>query len=133
MPKSHTRRRPGGPDTDALDDSAAVLPVREAQLARGREISRMGWMVERPVLASSESEPTAPALLASWLAGYDPDDFYDEAFAGPGRPRPHYRPLARTLGSLTAREVGERRLRLGRGFMKQGVTFTVYKDDAGLE
>ncbi|HEY3111611.1 MAG TPA: circularly permuted type 2 ATP-grasp protein [Chloroflexota bacterium] len=90
-------------------------------------------MVERPVLASSDSDPVAPALLASWLASYDPGDFYDEAFTAPGRPRPHYRPLVRTLGSLTAREVGERRLRLDRAFMNQGVTFTVYKDDAGIE
>ena len=84
----------------------------------------MGWMVERPVLASSDSDAMAPALLASLLASYDPGDFYDEAFAAPGRPRAHYRPLVRTLGSMTAREVGERRLRLDRAFMNQGVTFT---------
>src|SRR5207247_5634174 len=34
---------------------------------------------------------------------------------------------------MTAREVGDRRLRLDRAFMNQGVTFTVYKDDAGIE
>src|SRR5262245_3101043 len=93
----------------------------------------MGWMVERPVLASSEARAATPALLAGILDGYAPEEFYDEAFAAPGRPRAHYRTLVRTLGSMTAREVGERRLRLDRAFMNQGVTFTVYKDDAGIE
>src|SRR5262245_39019213 len=90
-------------------------------------------MVERPVLASSDPDEVAPALLASMLDAYDTGDFYDEAFSAPGRPRAHYRWLMRTLGSMTAREVGERRLRLDRAFMNQGVTFTVYKDDAGIE
>jgi uncharacterized circularly permuted ATP-grasp superfamily protein len=90
-------------------------------------------MVERPVLASSDADEMGPALLASVLDRYDPGDFYDEAFRGAGLPRPHYRPLVRTLGPMTAREVGERRMRLDRAFMNQGVTFTVYKDDAGIE
>jgi uncharacterized circularly permuted ATP-grasp superfamily protein len=90
-------------------------------------------MVERPVLASSDADEPASDLLAGLLEGYEPGDFYDEAFDAPGRPRAHYRPLVRTLGSMSSQEVGERRLRLDRAFMNQGVTFTVYKDDAGIE
>ena len=77
----------------------------------------------------------APILegLADALESYPPGDFYDEMFDGPGSVRAHYRPLMRTLGAISSSEVRERRARLDQAFMNQGVTFTVYKDDAGIE
>jgi len=91
-------------------------------------------MIERPL-------PTAAARLSdlpgdgldALLTRYQQGDFYDEMFAVDGQIRPHYRPLARTLANLSAADVRERRARLEQAFMNQGVTFTVYKDDAGIE
>jgi uncharacterized circularly permuted ATP-grasp superfamily protein len=58
---------------------------------------------------------------------------YDEMFAGPGEPRPHYRPLFDRLAGLDAADL-ERRDRLADGLMRtQGITFTVYGRGRGVE
>src|SRR5688500_9756212 len=91
-----------------------------------RLFSRMqSRMLERPPLASQ--------TLASAFQAYEPGAFYDEAFAAPGEPRAHYRALLNTLSSTLWCELHDRRSRLEQAFMNQGVTFTVYKDDAGIE
>jgi uncharacterized circularly permuted ATP-grasp superfamily protein len=95
----------------------------------------MGLMIEPPVSDSTDADQgdQTASLVAQMLERYEPGDFYDEALAEPGAARAHYQPLFRTLGALSAEDVRERRLRLDRAFMNQGVTFTVYKDDAGIE
>src|SRR5437764_13980757 len=92
-------------------------------------------MIERPVPASTDADQgdQTASLVAQMLGRYEPGDFYDEALIGPRVARAHYQPLFRTLGAMSAEDVRERRLRLDRAFMNQGVTFTVYKDDAGIE
>src|SRR6476660_3140117 len=91
-------------------------------------------MIERPAVVSTNGDETSsPRLLGELFESYDPGEFYDEAFAATGKARPHYRPLLRTLGAMSGSDVRERRARLDRAFMNQGVTFTVYKDDAGIE
>jgi len=58
---------------------------------------------------------------------------YDETFARPGEPRPHYLPLVSALESFTQAEI-ERRERLQRlSLIDQGVTFTVYGEKEGIE
>ncbi|HYB44736.1 MAG TPA: circularly permuted type 2 ATP-grasp protein [Candidatus Methylomirabilis sp.] len=58
---------------------------------------------------------------------------YDEVFEEAGRPRPHYAHLLSILESFTAEDV-ERRERLQRlALMNQGITFTVYGEEEGLE
>src|SRR5437588_7269549 len=58
---------------------------------------------------------------------------YDEMFAGPDGPRPHYRPLFDRLAGLDAADL-ERRDRLADGLMRtQGITFTVYGRGRGVE
>ncbi len=58
---------------------------------------------------------------------------YDETFARPGEPRPHYLPLVSALESFTQSEI-ERRERLQRlSLIDQGVTFTVYGEKEGIE
>jgi len=64
---------------------------------------------------------------------YTLDGFYDEMFAAPQTPRPHYRSLYATLDSLNAREFTQRALMAEISLMNQGVTFTVYGDGQGLE
>jgi uncharacterized circularly permuted ATP-grasp superfamily protein len=58
---------------------------------------------------------------------------YDELFEAEGRPRPHYAPLISILESFTKEDI-ERRERLQRlSLMNQGITFTVYGEEEGLE
>jgi uncharacterized circularly permuted ATP-grasp superfamily protein len=70
-----------------------------------------------------------PILNGSYTTG----GFYDEMFAGPGQVRPHYRALAEHLSRLTVGEFDERRREADASFLHQGITFTVYSGDQGLE
>lgn len=65
--------------------------------------------------------------------GYATDGFYDEMFAADGAPRPHYAPLLSRMRELTQDNIAERQRLADLSFMQQGVTFTVYGDDAGTE
>ena len=64
---------------------------------------------------------------------YTLDGFYDEMFESAGVPRPHYRSLHATLESLSARDFRQRAQMAEMSMLNQGVTFTVYGDDQGLE
>jgi uncharacterized circularly permuted ATP-grasp superfamily protein len=64
---------------------------------------------------------------------YDPGAFFDEMFEAPGRPRPHYRALAEQLSALSVDEFEERRHRVDVSFLNQGIGFTVYGQEEGLE
>ena len=65
--------------------------------------------------------------------GYDLGGFFDEMFEAPDRPRPHYRALAEHLAGLTAEEFEERRQTVDAAFVNQGIGFTVYGQEDGLE
>jgi uncharacterized circularly permuted ATP-grasp superfamily protein len=71
-----------------------------------------------------------PAALTD---AYDPKHFFDEMFAGPGEPRPHYRVLHQHLASLSAGTFEERRRAADMLFLYQGITFTVYSEQEGIE
>jgi uncharacterized circularly permuted ATP-grasp superfamily protein len=79
-----------------------------------------------------DSSPPAPAvgLLAE---AYPLDDFYDEMFTASGRPRAHYRALAKYLAELKPEEFEERRQAVDASFVNQGIGFTVYGQEDGLE
>jgi uncharacterized circularly permuted ATP-grasp superfamily protein len=64
---------------------------------------------------------------------YDPGAFFDEMFEAPGVPRPHYRALAEQLSALSADEFEERRHGVDLSFLNQGIGFTVYGQEEGLE
>jgi uncharacterized circularly permuted ATP-grasp superfamily protein len=64
---------------------------------------------------------------------YSLDGFFDEMFAAPGEPRAHYRALYERLTSLSAADLDERRRAADISFLYQGITFTVYNEDAGIE
>jgi uncharacterized circularly permuted ATP-grasp superfamily protein len=75
-----------------------------------------------------------PERHASILAKtYPLRDFYDEMFASPEETRPHYRLLREYLQTLTAEEFGERRRLVDTTFLNQGITFTVYGEEQGVE
>jgi uncharacterized circularly permuted ATP-grasp superfamily protein len=65
--------------------------------------------------------------------GYQPEDFFDEMFAAPGVPRPHYARLLERFAHLDREEFERKRAAVDLSFMRQGITFTVYNDEQGTE
>ena len=64
---------------------------------------------------------------------YEVDGLFDEMFARPSVPRPHYRAVAERLKGLGA-DAFARRVRMADlTFRNQGITFTVYNDQRGVE
>ena len=73
-------------------------------------------------------------MVASILSNpYDPAPFYDEMFSSPGEPRPHYKVLRDHLQTMTAEMFAERRRVADAAFLYQGITFTVYGQEQGIE
>src|SRR6266545_5515920 len=78
--------------------------------------------------------PTSSKTSVLTLEGrYEPGPFFDEMFEAPGLPRPHYRALADRLAALSVEEFEERRHAVDVSFLNQGIGFTVYGQDEGLE
>ena len=74
---------------------------------------------------TSESEP-------SLFDGYELTGF-DEMFAGPEEPRPHYAALYERLKHLGGGEIARRDRAADLMMRHQGITFTVYGRDQGVE
>ncbi len=72
---------------------------------------------------------TGPALFSQYELG----PAYDELFAHPGEARPHYQALYHHLQTLPAGELSRRQSAADLSFLQQGITFTVYSDNAGTE
>jgi uncharacterized circularly permuted ATP-grasp superfamily protein len=72
---------------------------------------------------------TAQCLLDS----YDLGDYYDEMFAAPGQPRPHYQKLAHCFQSIAAAALDRRQNQANSAFRTRGVTFAVYGSEEGTE
>ncbi|MBL9206938.1 MAG: circularly permuted type 2 ATP-grasp protein [Opitutaceae bacterium] len=72
--------------------------------------------------------------MSDLFHSYDHGRFYDEMFAGPGRPRPHYQRLFDRFGRMDSMsDLLERQRTADQTFVNRGVTFTVYSDTAGTE
>ena len=67
------------------------------------------------------------------FANYEVDGLFDEMFVQPGQPRAHYAPVASRLATLDVEAFNRRRRMADVTFRNQGITFTVYKDQAGVE
>lgn len=72
-------------------------------------------------------------LPASLFADYGIGAFYDEMFSGKDEPRGHYEKLYQSLGKMSASEFKARCELADLTLVNQGITFTVYGDDRGLE
>ncbi len=64
---------------------------------------------------------------------YSLDGFFDEMFADKGEVRPHYHALYQQLADMTAEGFDERRRAADASFLYQGITFTVYAEEKGVE
>jgi uncharacterized circularly permuted ATP-grasp superfamily protein len=72
----------------------------------------------------------APRVLDG---NYETHGFFDEMFAGPGEVRPHYRALFSQLAAQSSEEFAERQREAEASFLHQGITFTVYSEEQGIE
>ena len=66
------------------------------------------------------------------LAQYARPHTWDEMM-GPDAIREPYRSLLNAIGQLSVSQLQQKDLQAGELFMNQGITFTVYSDDAGIE
>jgi uncharacterized circularly permuted ATP-grasp superfamily protein len=71
--------------------------------------------------------------MGDFFSDYQLGDFYDEMFAAPGEPRPHYSKLLERFKEMEREEFERKRALAASTFLGQGVTFTVYNDDQGTE
>jgi uncharacterized circularly permuted ATP-grasp superfamily protein len=67
------------------------------------------------------------------FSDYDREAFFDEVFDEAGEVRPHYDVVVGRLRTFTADELERRERIRDQLFRSQGITFTVYGDDAGVE
>ncbi len=67
------------------------------------------------------------------FASYQLDAAYDEMFTPLGQVREHYRTLYDRLREMGASELLQRQRYADASFLNQGITFTVYGEDAGTE
>jgi len=67
------------------------------------------------------------------FSAYDSGPFYDEMFGAGGEPRPHCRRLFDRLRTMTAEEFAARCRLADVTLVNQGITFTVYGDEPGVE
>jgi uncharacterized circularly permuted ATP-grasp superfamily protein len=65
--------------------------------------------------------------------GYALGAAYDELFAAPGAPRPHYAALHRLLSGLDPDEFRRRKAMTDLSMHQDGVGFTVYRQEEGIE
>ena len=79
--------------------------------------------------------PVFEAQLAEdhLFRGYDTGSFFDEMFAAPGQPRPHYVKTLQELAGMAPAQFEELRQLADFSFLLQGITFTVYSDGRGTE
>ena len=64
---------------------------------------------------------------------YELGPFFDEMFAAPGQPRPHYAKTFHELAGMAPGQFEESRRLADFSFLLQGITFTVYSDGQGTE
>jgi uncharacterized circularly permuted ATP-grasp superfamily protein len=67
------------------------------------------------------------------FGGYALDEAYDEMFAAPGVPRPHYAALYRRLLDVPPAQLRQRQQAADLAFLNQGITFAVYGSEEGTE
>jgi uncharacterized circularly permuted ATP-grasp superfamily protein len=76
---------------------------------------------------------SAPQAKLDLFSGYTLGAAYDEMFEAADRPRPHYLSLYRRLLSITPDEFRRRKAMTDLSMLQDGVGFTVYRQEEGIE
>jgi uncharacterized circularly permuted ATP-grasp superfamily protein len=79
------------------------------------------------------AEPLAELHADGLFQGYTLGAAYDEMFDARLRPRPHYEALYRRLQSITPEECRRRKAMSDLSMLQDGVGFTVYRQEEGIE
>ncbi len=77
--------------------------------------------------------PATRPELNGLFRGYGLGDAYDEMFDRGLRPRPHYEVLFRRLQDMTPEEFRRRKATTDLSMLQDGVGFTVYRQEEGIE
>jgi len=77
----------------------------------------------------SETSPKLGLLSGEYAQG----PAYDEMFERDGKPRPHYEPLARRFRTISSAEFWRRKTMTDLSMRQEGVGFTVYRQEEGIE
>jgi uncharacterized circularly permuted ATP-grasp superfamily protein len=80
-----------------------------------------------------ETMASAPKPRGELFADYALGAAYDEMFAAPGEPRLHYQNLFRRMEGLAAAEFRRRKAMTDLSMLQDGVGFTVYRQEEGIE
>ncbi len=81
--------------------------------------------------AASDRRARLGAVERAVFGDYEPEGFFDEAFAAPGKPRPHYEPLMQFIEQLGDDELTRRAHLRDASFRTKGITFTLTGDAFG--
>jgi len=73
--------------------------------------------------------------MKRFFDGYNADTnrFFDEVMTGERSPRPHYDKLLHRFGQFSVEDIKARREMVNMYFRNQGITFTVYGREEGIE
>jgi uncharacterized circularly permuted ATP-grasp superfamily protein len=82
---------------------------------------------------TSQATPMTEPAPDDLFQGYSLGAAYDEMFDGRLRPRPHYQALQRRLRSITPGEFRRRKGMTDLSMLQDGVGFTVYRQEEGIE
>jgi uncharacterized circularly permuted ATP-grasp superfamily protein len=74
-----------------------------------------------------------PAAGGALFGDYAFGEAYDEMFSAPGKARPHYRELFRRLQKIDSEEFRRRKAMTELSMLQDGVGFTVYRQEEGIE
>jgi uncharacterized circularly permuted ATP-grasp superfamily protein len=81
------------------------------------------------IVPSNASPRPSGELFSDYLL----DAAYDEMFESTGAARPHCRALFDELRAASESGLSQRQMEADKAFLMQGITFTVYGDDQGIE
>ena len=84
-------------------------------------------------LVPSSGHPVRADGSGALFDSYRLDQVYDEMFQAARLPRAQYGALLEELAAVPLQELQRRQLDADRAFLTQGITFTVYGDEAGTE
>jgi uncharacterized circularly permuted ATP-grasp superfamily protein len=101
----------------------------------------MGILFERHSMLATERLPCHHSTTMSntaraatdLLGGYALGEAFDEMFGSSLEPRPHYMPLMRRLQALSPDEFRRRKAMTDLSMRQDGVGFTVYRQEEGIE
>src|SRR5271168_3325597 len=80
-------------------------------------------------MAEAATTPALPGLFDGYTLGAA----YDEMFDASMRPRPHYQQLQRRLQGVAPEEFRRRKAMTDLSMLQDGVGFTVYRQEEGIE